>query len=843
MDAALIGKSKKRKQPQNEFFIGSGEETTNGDPDDEESQPKWKKARLSTKLFVNNYEISHDQLRELLKSAALGKLSISDEQGAPNLSWCHLSHPKHLNSVVVIVLQGVSQLHFYKFFLQFKHLRKAFRHRFRLPAPSANFLADVIGEQPNGNKEERILPTPNTMQVSSSLTSPQAITDLHSDPIIQKYGYDKVGLVRCLLTKEEMKKFDFPLQGLDTCKNFIPTECLGPVNDSSPLFGLDCEMCLTPNGNELTRVSLVDAEGHCVMDELVKPDNKILNYLTRFSGITRKILKPVTTRLRDVQVKLKKLLPPDAVLVGHSLNADLKALQMIHLNVIDTSLLFVRDLGRRFKLKFLAKAVLGKEIQCPDRVGHDSTEDAIATLELAQYFIKHGPRKIAEMKLDTAVHSQQSLASPKQKNTLPLCPSGPNKEASTDAMWQKNAGILECLDLTGQKLLFLSQKAGGNAFTSSRFCRSILCTSDEEVLEQAQAEVPLSSFSIIQFSQCPHPLSPSLTVEMHQKMKIKWAEMSTVYAGPFGENFCLKPLKKLFASFGPVHSMEVILETDEPYLCIHYGVLEAAQLAIETLNGACVQGSRIKVQRPVQELTLDCDTIVSTLETDPENESTIYVNGMKESYTKEDMSQKFSLLPSLEAIFLPVDPQSKKHKKYCFLKFRSFECAQSALKILQGPTGLSWKLVCRKALTPNHLHEWICHSYPDPRSPQASDVVSLDPKEKSPSVNKVTDIPSVLLLRQLWVEGGHIYNPARLKCSRSGYRCLTQKPISALYPRVALHVLPPSSGSICPHFRVPPFVRATNFPIVFSSPLCLCSAPLVLIPACEKRSQSLCFAE
>ncbi|XP_020820994.1 RNA exonuclease 5 isoform X2 [Phascolarctos cinereus] len=736
MDAALDGKSKKRKQIQNKLFRGSGEGTASGDPDDEDSQPKWKKARLSTKLFVKNCEISHDQLRQLLKSAVLGKQHKSTEQGVPNLGWCHLSHPKHLNSVVVIVLQEVSQLHFYKFYLQFKHLRKAFRYRFCLPAPSANFLADLIGEQPNGNKEEeRILPTPSSLQVSSSsLANPQAITDLQNDPIIQKYGYEKVGLVRCLLTKEEMKKFDFPLQGLANCKNFVSTECVGPVSDSSPLFGLDCEMCLTPNGNELTRVSLVNAEGRCVMDELVKPDNKILNYLTRFSGITRKILKPVTTKLRDVQAKLKKLLPPDAVLVGHSLNADLQALQMIHPNVIDTSLLFVRNLGRRFKLKFLAKAVLGKEIQCPDRVGHDSTEDAVATLELAQYFIKHGPKKIAEMKLDTAVNSQQFLASPKQKNTLPLCPSGPHKEARlpTDATWQKNSGILECLDLAGQKLLFLSHKAGGSTLMSSRFCQSILCTSDEEVLEQAQAEVPLSPFSVIQFSQWPHPLPPSLTVEMHKKIKVKWAEMSTVYAGPFGGSFCLKPLKKLFASFGPIHSLEVILETDEPYLCIRYRVLEAAQLAIETLNGACVQGVRIKVQRPVQELTLDCDTMVSTLETDPENESTIYVNGMKESYTEEDMSQKFNLLPSLEAVFLPVDPQSKKHKKYCFLKFRSSECAQNALKILQGPTGLNWKLVCRRALTPSHLHEWICHSCPDPGSPQASDVVPLASKEKSP---------------------------------------------------------------------------------------------------------------
>lgn len=45
------------------------------------------------------------------------------------------------------------------------------------------------------------------------------------------------------------------------------------------------------------------------------------------------------------------------------------------------------------------------------------------------------------------------------------------------------------------------------------------------------------------------------------QMRIKWTEISTVYAGPFSKNCNLRALKRLFKSFGPVQSMTFVLET------------------------------------------------------------------------------------------------------------------------------------------------------------------------------------------------------------------------------------------------------------------------------------------
>ncbi|KAF7475382.1 Hypothetical predicted protein [Marmota monax] len=671
--------SQRRRVP--DWLMGTPEVRIPPGSDLVDRQPEPKRARLSGIVMAENCEITHEQLCELLKYAVLAQPVIERPR------WCQLLYGKHLSRTVVVILQGMSQLHFYRFYLEFGFLRKAFRHKFRLPPPSSTFLADVIG-LPN----QRAGYLPKTMGGSLPSTSTKPEVDLQNDPVIQKYGSQKVGVLRCLLTEEEMRTFDFPLQGSPDCEDFVTTGCNASVTENSPLFGLDGEMCITSKGRELTRISLVGEGGSCLMDELVKPDEEIVDYATCYSGITEEMLKPVTTKLKDVQRRLKALLPPDAVLVGHSLDVDLRALNMIHPYVIDTSLLYARERGRRFKLKFLAKAILGRDIQRSERDGHDPTEDATATLELAQYFLKYGPRKIAELNLE-ALWRAQDPRNVREKFQYPY------------------RGALTCFDSAHQKLLFVTRETDDIELPSPEDCETIKCLSNREVFEQARRQVRLYPFSIIRFSF--EPFSPLLTEEVNKRMRIKWTEMSTIYAGPLSKDCKLSALKRLFRSFGPVRTMTAVLETHQPHLSIEYEVLEAAQLAIESLNGVLVEGVYIKVQRPVTELTLDCDTLVKELERDSENRATIYLSGVSKDFLGHTQELP-KLFGGLEAVIVPPDAKSGRQEKYCFLQFKTFGNAQRALYVL---TGKDWKLKGRQALTPRHLHAWLRSSPPESRRP------------------------------------------------------------------------------------------------------------------------------
>ncbi|KAG6904902.1 hypothetical protein DXG01_006387 [Tephrocybe rancida] len=264
---------------------------------------------------------------------------------------------------------------------------------------SAFFHGPVSGEERNKRVAQRLISenVKNQAPEQYLLTLEQMIENEYPIPSYMADVFEKPA---GWLETPELPKQGLLEEALEKGKNATKAK----------IYSIDCEMCLTEDGKELTRVSIIDYYTEVVIyDQLVKPAKPITDYLTRWSGITAEALGPVTTTLSQVQAHIMRLLspppanpfsssipappPPTPILLGHSLESDLKALKICHPQCIDTALMYNHPRGRPLKpgLAWLTKKWCGREIQTRGEGGHDPEEDARACLSLLKKKLEAGP--------------------------------------------------------------------------------------------------------------------------------------------------------------------------------------------------------------------------------------------------------------------------------------------------------------------------------------------------------------------------------------------------------------------------------------------------------------------
>lgn len=111
----------------------------------------------------------------------------------------------------------------------------------------------------------------------------------------------------------------------------------------------------------------------------MKPISKIIDYVTKYSGIKETDLIDVTNTLEDVQQDILKMISAESFIIGHGLDSDFRALKLLHDHIIDTAFLFPHKRGLPFKksLKTLAVDHLNRIIQEDGKIYHFKSIDPI----------------------------------------------------------------------------------------------------------------------------------------------------------------------------------------------------------------------------------------------------------------------------------------------------------------------------------------------------------------------------------------------------------------------------------------------------------------------------------
>ncbi|KAI5295003.1 RNA exonuclease 3 [Ascosphaera acerosa] len=193
---------------------------------------------------------------------------------------------------------------------------------------------------------------------------------------------------------------------------------LGEADSQYLPLTFDCEMSYTTLGLELTRLTAVTWPDNApVIDILVRPYGEMLDFNTRYSGVTAELFArayplgtepsspqddpsevprlPIASDPAAARALLFRHLKPTTPLIGHAIDNDLNAVRIIHPTIIDTSLLYPHPRsgsGLQFSLRVLAQKHLNRRIQqgggVQGHVGHDSLEDAVATGDLVRVKVR-----------------------------------------------------------------------------------------------------------------------------------------------------------------------------------------------------------------------------------------------------------------------------------------------------------------------------------------------------------------------------------------------------------------------------------------------------------------------
>lgn len=231
--------------------------------------------------------------------------------------------------------------------------------------------------------------------ISTLINQPLSLKE--REKILKYLRQMKLHVDDLVLTKKELLADDYPLhskieQGDRGSSKFLETKDLN--HSETNIYSIDCEFCRSIDEEVLTRISVINYQEEVVLDTYVKPDVPIVDYVTKYSGITEESLVDVTTKLEDVQEQILSIVSCDDILVGHSLHSDLKVLKISHPRIIDTSVIYDHNRGPPAKpaLRILAKKHLDISIQQGEDngTGHSSVEDAIACLKLLKLKLLKG---------------------------------------------------------------------------------------------------------------------------------------------------------------------------------------------------------------------------------------------------------------------------------------------------------------------------------------------------------------------------------------------------------------------------------------------------------------------
>jgi len=226
-----------------------------------------------------------------------------------------------------------------------------------------------------------------------------------------------------------------------------------------------------------------------------------------------------------------------------------------------------------------------------------------------------------------------------------------------------------------------------------------LSSSEAHAVQKAKKYAMEQSIKVVLMKQTlQHQQAQAKQLQRQQAIVL----MCRIYVGSINFEVREETLKTTFSPFGPIKAISMswdpISQKHKGFAFVDFETPEAAQLALEQMNGTFLSGRNIKVGRPSN--MPQAQSIIEEIEREATDYFRIYIGGIHKDLGQEDIKSVFEAFGSVSTCELAPAGLDGKHKGYGFLEYDNLQsCLDAIASMNQFDLGGQYLRVGR-AITP-----------------------------------------------------------------------------------------------------------------------------------------------
>uniref|UniRef100_A0A1E1X4F3 Putative polypyrimidine tract-binding protein puf60 rrm superfamily n=1 Tax=Amblyomma aureolatum TaxID=187763 RepID=A0A1E1X4F3_9ACAR len=186
--------------------------------------------------------------------------------------------------------------------------------------------------------------------------------------------------------------------------------------------------------------------------------------------------------------------------------------------------------------------------------------------------------------------------------------------------------------------------------------------------------------SVLMKQTIAHQQQQQKTLQRHQALVLmcRWCR---VYVGSISFELKEDTIKQAFRPFGPIKSINMswdpVTQKHKGFAFVEYELPEAAQLALEQMNGVLIGGRNIKVGRPSN--MPQAAPILDQIMEEAKTYNRIYIASVHQDLTESDIQSVFEAFGKIRSCKLIPSSTPGKHKEYGFIEYETNVGANEAI--------------------------------------------------------------------------------------------------------------------------------------------------------------------